>query len=315
MKRILYHMDPDGFASGAIAYKGLLLRGVPNSDIEMHPVNYGKALPKIDYENDEVIMVDFSLQPAENMVEFAELLGNRLTWIDHHDTSLEIEEANPKLRSIDGIRFSEDSTGHKICGCELTWIHFFEPHPVPLFIELIGDWDTWRWKDIPDSCAPEYITFMNSADFDPQVSLTWWLKMIRDELAEIGSTDSAVEEMIKTGTTLLRYKRFQDKQMMEGKSFEAIFAGHPAILVNSFGNTEMFEGFYDPKKHDLMVGFQLIKGEYWNVGLYSETPEKVHCGQLAKELGNAGPIPSGGGHEGAAGFQTTWEYLEGLIEP
>lgn len=324
MKHILYHTDPDGFASGAIVRYALLDSGTPEDEIEMHPINYGMELPKIDYENDEAIMVDFSLQPYERMTEFAEKLGERLTWIDHHETSLQMQKDTPMLEDIRGLRaiscskdgeFDVNEDDPKIAGCELTWMYYFPREPIPLFVELIGDWDTWRWKDIPDSKAPEYITYLNSADFDPQESFPWWKRMIEDELSEYGSTEETVEKMIRTGSLLLEYKRFQDKEKMEANSFEAYFAGHRAILINGSGNTEAFKGFYDPDRHDLMVNFQLGKEGYWTVGIFTETPDRVHCGRLAEELGHEGPIPSGGGHDGAAGFQTTWRYFNSLLDP
>jgi nanoRNase/pAp phosphatase (c-di-AMP/oligoRNAs hydrolase) len=63
-----------------------------------------------------------------------------------------------------------------------------------------------------------------------------------------------------------------------------------------------------------MVTFQWIGLDYITVSMYTEKIDKFNVGELAKILGNAGDIPSGGGHPGAAGFQCGWEYFRSLIE-
>jgi len=319
MHRILYHMDADGHASGAIVAVRLEQRGVAESDIAFHPINYGMALPEIDYVRDYVYMVDFSLQPDDVMAEFAEKLGDRLVWIDHHDTSVEVEEKK-RLEEVKGLRAVKwsDMPGYrgddrKVAGCELTWKYYFEEN-IPQFITLIGDWDTWRWKDDPESKAPLMMMYLRSADFNPKRMFWWWRTNINMSLEQPEMIDSLLEnDWLNTGAMLLGYQESQNKGLMYSKAFEAEFAGCRAVLVNQLGNSEMFKALYDPDKHDLMVTFQLIKGQYWSVSLYTTNPE-LHCGELAKKLGHAGPRPSGGGHAGAAGFQTDWDYLWGLIK-
>ena len=87
------------------------------------------------------------------------------------------------------------------------------------------------------------------------------------------------------------------------------------MMVNApnRGSLLFADGVVPPTSYDLMVGFNLTKEGYWTVSLYS-VQDHIHCGDIAKQLGGAGPIPSGGGHKGAAGFQCDWPYLESLIK-
>jgi nanoRNase/pAp phosphatase (c-di-AMP/oligoRNAs hydrolase) len=63
-----------------------------------------------------------------------------------------------------------------------------------------------------------------------------------------------------------------------------------------------------PENFELLVLFRSIRGQYWTVSLYTYR-KGVDCGKIAEKIGMSGPIPSGGGHAKAAGFQTTWEYF------
>jgi len=318
MHKILYHMDPDGYASGAIVATTLIRHDIPEEMIEFHPINYGMELPEIDYDSDLVYMVDFSLQPDSVMKEFCDKLGERLVWIDHHDTAIAVE-SEYGLQGVRGLRavtfrdLGQVDDDRKVAGCELTWRYFFE-EKIPEFLELIGEWDTWRWKDMEFSHAPLMIFFLKSGDYSPKRNFNWWQTHINLALEFPESAETLLhDDWLPKGSALKDYQKSQDKGLMFSKAFECKFAGLSAIVVNQIGNSEMFQELYDPKKHDLMVGFQLIKGRYWTVSLYSATTDRIHCGELAKKLGNMGPRPSGGGHAGAAGFQTDWDYLWSLI--
>ena len=59
-------------------------------------------------------------------------------------------------------------------------------------------------------------------------------------------------------------------------------------------NSQFFDGFYDPKKHDVMCAHCRLANGKWKVSLYSTKPE-IDCGEICKAFG-------GGGHKGAAGF-------------
>lgn len=67
-------------------------------------------------------------------------------------------------------------------------------------------------------------------------------------------------------------------------------------------NSQFFEGFFDPEKHDVMCAYCQLANGKWKVSLYSTKPE-IDCGAICKTFG-------GGGHVGAAGFicdKLPWE--------
>jgi len=312
MYRIAMHVDSDGFAAAGVVYKHLLSEGVKDSEIEWHPINYGMPIPEeINYEEDTVYMVDFSLQPAPVMVEFAEKLGDRFTWIDHHSTSVSMEEEFPALKQVPGIRQVEWEEDTPIAGCELAWKYFYGNRGMPIILQLIGDWDTWRWPGLSEPLQEKIKALqfhLNISGTNPKYEdgRAFWLKAL-----DAIDIDPAA---LRDGALLRKYQEQKSHGIMKSSSFEANFAGLRAIMVNQRGGSEMFKGFYDPEKHDVMVTFTHVQGKYVSVGLYGEG-SKIHLGELAKKLGHAGDFPSGGGHAGAAGYQCSWADFRSRYSP
>ena len=313
--RILYHMDADGHCSAGIVYRYLRNKGVRATSIDFHPINYGMEIPPLDYKNDEVYMVDFSLQPVGEMVDFAEKMGDRLIWIDHHDTALDMEEESPVLQRVRGLRqvyYHNDMDDSKISGAELTWFYLYQKHTHPPAVQLVGEWDTWRFKDKSDArqeSVQAFQYYLRSVPSNPKYEdgREFWYQL----LGGPGAADTSIpEEGLAVGKTLLEYQRKQWKSAVGGRGFTAYFQGHVAVMVNQQGNSEMFKDFFNPEKHDIMVTYQDVQGEYLTVSMYTTKTDEFHLGNLAKEIGEAGDKPSGGGHAGAAGFQCSWEYFK-----
>jgi oligoribonuclease NrnB/cAMP/cGMP phosphodiesterase (DHH superfamily) len=307
-------MDSDGHASCAVVYNNLLEQEVPEDQIAVHPVNYGIPLPEeIDYEKDHIYMVDYSLQPLDIMTEFAEKLGERFIWIDHHSTSVDMEKESALLAQVKGMRQTEWDEGSPISGCELTWKYFYHNEVIPRPLILVGDWDTWRWNtDKRKTADPDqvkafqyFLRIINSSPKNPE-GRKWW----RGALARHDSMTAEISQ----GKVLLEYQRRQWRSAVGANGFMANFRGLRAVMVNAKGNSEMFNDFFDPERHDIMVTFILVQGEYLTVSMYTTKTNVIHLGKFAKEVGEAGDIPSGGGHAGAAGFQCSWEYFKTLYE-
>lgn len=319
MYRILYHMDSDGHCSAGIVYRYLRNKGVKDADIQCHPINYGMEVPPLDHGNDEVYMVDFSLQPIDKMVEFAEKLGDRFIWIDHHDTALDMEKEYTVLQKVRGCRqvhYHNDDNESKISGAELTWFYLYKQHTHPPAVQLVGEWDTWRWQNKLEDRQEHVQAFqyyLRSVPSNPKYpdGCEFWYRL----LGGSGKADTSIpRDGLDVGKTLMEYQRKQWKSAVGGRGFTADFQGLRAIMVNQQGNSEMFKSFFDPEKHDIMVTFQLVQGEYLTISMYTPKTKDFNLGHLAKKLGEAGDIPSGGGHAGAAGFQCGWEYFRTLYE-
>lgn len=325
--RIIHHSDADGLCSAAIVAYYLIHNSEPGQEFDFIPINYGQELSEEgwDYQHDHIYMVDFSLQPDDKMLEFIKRAARapEFLWIDHHATAVQLIEKNKLF--FDGLKHpfvvETERDGEVIAACELTWQHFFPNLKIPSFVWLIGAWDTWRWKNYSKTEGAQarilaLQTWLKAFMPPLKSDLRWWRVMLDDQSV---LPNYELEEIIKIGKTLYRYQEEQDGRLMKSAAFEARIEGLRALVVNSYGSSQMFKSLYDTERHDLMIGFQLRGGKdgaspYLTVGLYTETTDRVHCGELAKKLGEAGPLPSGGGHPGAAGFQCTWEYFSGLLE-
>lgn len=322
MHQVIYHDDPDGHASGAVIFKNLRDKGISTSKIELTPTNYGVKLPEIDFNEDIVYLADFALQPISVMKKWYGDLGDRFIWIDHHKTSLDMEEEYTPLKDIPGIRAINDDTGKPISGCELTW-QFFMDTPMPEVLEMIGDWDTWRYtkeSETRQQNVKKFQYYLASIETDPSEleAQFWWKKILRSSGSGSGVEkkviNSYLRKMIKEGSFPMAYQSKKWKELLLNKGFSADFKDLKAVIVNQGGNSEMFNGFYDPQKHDVMVTYQEVQGKNLTISLYTTKTDKVHVGDLAKKLGNAGDIPSGGGHAGAAGFQCGHDYFKSLYK-
>jgi len=75
----------------------------------------------------------------------------------------------------------------------------------------------------------------------------------------------------------------------------------------------MFDGFYDPEKHTVMVAFHMT-GLNVTVSMYTEKTEDLRLGRIAKSLGEKAGSKSGGGHAGAAGFQCDLQFFEKICQ-
>lgn len=299
MHRIIHHTDLDGFASAAIIYYHLTrIYNIPKTEICFIPLNYGMTLreDKFDYENDQFYMVDFTLQPDEKMVSFCKK-AKGLIWIDHHETALDTERVN-SLENVRGLRQSG------VAGCELTWAYYFEAK-MPKLFEYIGMHDTWRNtdKDLWENTIVPFVLFLSSIDLRPSMNIEWWVTHIENVFPEYlwRTQGEAIQRHVEKQSDIHIRKGFKGK-----------FSNMPAYFINRGENSRIFEKYEEAKDADLWVSYTHYKGTYWIISLYSIKPN-IHCGEIAKWLGEAGPIPSGGGHAGAAGFQTTWEYFWSLV--
>ncbi len=270
-----YHSaDLDGHCSGAI-----IRHRFP--DAELHPINYNQPFPwEIIKPTDTVYMVDFSLQPFEQMVKLND--SCRLVWIDHHISAIEACRAYGK--TILGKR----EVGK--AGCELTWEYLYLDREMPRFVHLLGRYDVWDHSDLPkwDNEILPFQYGLRLEDTDPSGNWTFWDFLFR-------ANDSVYEEASAKGKLILAFANRTSARYMRSHAYEIQFEGIRALVVN-VGNisSRFFESMYNPAKHDIMIAYSCIRGQLWGVTLYSDKPD-VDCAALAKKHG-------GGGHKGAAGF-------------
>lgn len=276
---IIHHnRDLDGYASGAICK-------LKYPDATLIGWDYKDPIPDFEqFRGQDVIMIDISF-PIDEMIELRRR-SKSLTWIDHHISAK--KEFDAKLGNTPfeahGITYVyKDRTA----ACEIGWEYLFYDRRVPYAITLLGRYDTWRQEE--GDWEGETLPFQygmrthckSPETFDPAL---FEERFIPTQLIAIRNE----------GKAILKYQEQQDAEACKRGAFVAPVGGRPAICLNtrSFSSNTM-KSVYDPKFHDLMVGFEFT-GTKWSVSLRSDKPD-VDVSLIAKARG-------GGGHAGAAGF-------------
>lgn len=274
---IIYHSaDADGCCAGAIAHyaePGSILHGMPGYD---SPIPWDKIAAA-----DEIVLVDFSFQPWENMVRLINS-GKKVLWIDHHKTAIaewnRFKAANLYPENFHTVLV--DGIG----ACALAWRAYFDT-PVPCFVRLISEYDVWDHHD-PHACALNAALKM----FPMQPNNGIWANLFADEQGNI------LEDLVNRGDTILLYEARRAETLMQS-TWHARWRGLDLLVLNMQQvNSNVFtQGrAWDPERYHAMCVFSR-RPTGWVVSLYTDRKDvdvSGHC----KAMG-------GGGHAGAAGFQ------------
>lgn len=283
---IFYHKsDSDGKAAGAVLRYWYSHR---NHLIFMHPFEYGDKFPEGIDKLSTVVFTDVMVSPYDGMREVIDNYPN-LILIDHHQSLIDWLNENYTNHEFMGLLMS----GRK-AACELAWSWCFGYDNIPKFIKLLSAYDV---HDLSDNRRwnREIYPFqlgMKMKNIDPVDNFEFWQGHIFD-LPNEDWTDRTIEK----GMVVIDYQRSLDIRVMQSNAFEAFFDGLRAICCNStIQNSQAFESVFDPNKHDLMVSFQITKDNKYRVSLYTEN-HTIDVSKIAVSYG-------GGGHPGAAGFQS-----------
>lgn len=270
MKCFYHSADLDGKCSGAIV-------AMAHPGIELIGINYGDAFPWDRIEGGEtVFMVDFSLQPFDDMERLNEIC--HLIWIDHHKTA--IDEAAKRMFSAGGGGFTEVGRA----GCELTWAYCMPIVPLPKAVFWLGRYDVWDHANHPGALELQY--GMRLHDCSPENGDFW---------KSVFFSDLVTNDIAMTGVTLLKYEDQQNASYVKAHAFDVYLDGLRCMAINrGMTGSLMFKALWDQKKYDAMLSFVWRHGA-WTISLYSDKPG-IDVGAICKARG-------GGGHVGAAGFQ------------
>ena len=121
-----------------------------------------------------------------------------------------------------------------------------------------------------------------------------------------------VKKMIQSGSDI---KKYVDRR----NEIERVSVGFPFTIndtttgkiykcfaMNIHSNSLAFGDLYD--QYDIVCPFIFIEGRQWKHSLFTHDPENIDCSYIAKWLGTYDGL-GGGGHAGAAGFQTYHNIL------
>jgi hypothetical protein len=304
---LFHRTDFDGKCAGAIVkyrFPECKLYGIDYADIF--------DLEKIE-PNEEVIMVDFTLEKPGDMISLAKKCST-FTWIDHHDTCASIEE---QIKAEDGLlvplgirqisKNAYDPEGsipdNRISACELTWKFFFPERRLPYAVWLLGRYDVWnnnhpRWES--EILPFQYGMRLNSAH--PADQDFWEPYFKTDE------TCLLIIDTLIAGRAALKYDEQLSERIAKGMWFPIEFDGLKFQAINrSHANSHAAKSIWNPEEFDGIMYF--CKGKStWRITMFTDK-EGVNLFPTAKKYG-------GGGHKQACGFTTNkiMETIPQLIE-
>lgn len=269
-----YHSaDLDGHCSGAIVKMKF-------PECELYGINYGHDFPWDKIKGEDVIMVDFCLQPFEDMLQIKEK-ANSFVWIDHHADK--IEESKNFYTDIDGIRVDG------IAACELAWSYFFPIEDIPTFVSLLGRYDVWDHEADPRVLPFQY--GMKRYDTDPSKDDIFW-NFWHDLWDDMGDMTDMI---VSNGSIINEYVDSENEKYVKACAFETELEGYKCIAVNrTLTSSQIFDSIWDNTKYDFMIAFGWRNGA-WNVSIYTDK-EGYDGSIISKKYG-------GGGHKQASGFQ------------
>lgn len=271
----VYHNDPDGWCSAAVVLE-------THPDANLIRMNYGFHFPRKSIKDgDTVYMVDYTLQPFEEMIKLNERCN--LIWIDHHISSIRKEDEYAKEAWFEeGLR--RDGTA----GCELTWEYFHgtaSKDDMPYIVRMIGRYDVWDHAFKP-ACDQVMLGLKCLPDMDNPANPEWQTLLHQDSYAAT---------LREKGEVIYAYKETENIETCVRRAFPCKIHGVPTIACNSAHcNSSLFKSVWDPEVYDMMCVFGQLKNGRWTVSLYAED-ENIDCSEIAVQY-------DGGGHKGAAGF-------------
>ena len=115
-----------------------------------------------------------------------------------------------------------------------------------------------------------------------------WMEL-NDPVYDYGATDA----LIKEGVSRIKYRKETMEHYCEACGFDVVFNGYKCFAVNMglMSSDDFVIGNIDD--YDKLIGF-VFNGHEWR---YSLRSTKIDCSKVAILYG-------GGGHKGAAGFNT-----------
>lgn len=253
-------------------------------DAEFVPANYGDSPPDVTGAN--VIVADFSYKRLVMLDLIRQTRGN-LVVLDHHKTAeaelkgIEAECYRDTLDRLPTVVFDMNKSGGR-----LAWEWVNVTGSAPWLVDYTEDRDLWRWA-LPHSRE------INAALRSYPMSFDCW-----DGLACRRAADLVTE-----GEAILRCER-QTVDSHVRNATEIDIGGHRVLAVNATTLTSEIAGALAADRPFGACWFD--RGDGRRVWSLRSRAGGVDVSEVATRFG-------GGGHRGAAGFQTVTSWrLPGL---
>ena len=273
--KVFTDADPDGFC-GAWVLKTAVESGKlanPDPTFEIFAVDYVKGFPMDIVDKDEtVFIVDYSIEPAQ----MDELLKktSEVYWIDHHASALEKFEGYDK--EIKGLRDTDYAS------CENCYRFVMgEDAPLPEVVKMVGDFDTWRWQELDNRDAYQFILGISIQNLPPDTGCWETFEENPRKYVAFGKVIDAAK--------LEEFRGLHEKMFVVDD-----FEGHKALVLNAPARGFFaFEERTDLDDYEVFLMYHRNDDKYqFSIFSQNESPD---VSKIAAKLG-------GGGHAGAAGF-------------
>lgn len=312
---VYHHNDDDGKCAAAIICQLEIQHNVLSSNIICIEVDYTTKLnfDKINI-GDTVYFVDYSFSSESNINKLISIVrkGIKTIWLDHHKTSIDIEMDLPKdvRDSYYFIRVLDTKyCGSLICyayGCangiadniELNTSYENSPN----FIKYIDSYDTWK------HCMPNTLEFNCGMAFKNNDIKEYFNEVFVGSgysIFEPSNIDDNIfiSNTIEKGTIAESYAKVINERdcNLLGYHCDIILnkRQYRCLVLNRKGGSQLFGKRINGV--DIAISFS-FNGEKFVYSLFSED-KSVDCSEIAKLLGKYTGL-GGGGHRGAAGFQS-----------
>ena len=300
---IFYHRaDYDGIGSGVIL-KEIFPKATLVAADYPDPV---EPLLNMIMPGESVIFADYTMEPIEIMVELAKT--HPVTIIDHHTTIIEYCKNNPDHPFWEvWFPTAPDESAAMLCwkyGLHHNLLGYYPEAPRALW--LISMFDTWQHKNDPDILA--FMLGLFGADYkldSPGWKTLLFFNYHNDD--SFNQQDDLVEEIIKAGKIIQKSEDAFAQHAVEAGAFELELQGRKLIAMNTNKRGSLqFKSLV--KEYDGFMVFTLLNNGWWRYSVYCDPSkaDSVRCDLIANTYG-------GGGHKGAAGFQTK-ELLPDILE-
>ncbi|HHT97028.1 MAG TPA: hypothetical protein GXZ90_03940 [Clostridiales bacterium] len=278
--KCFYHNDLDGRCAGSIVAQ---YTGNYNSE-DYIEVDYAMKLPldKIQ-DGEDVWFVDYSFKKDTKHILFSlQSKGCNVIWIDHHTSSINLENDVKELKGIKGVR------QEGLSGAILTYLYVYncQYHDVPYYIKLVSDYDCWQYKYGSDTT---YFKLAVEAQYFDALDNIW--KILYKDSARGG--ESYLFSLLQMGSTIKSYIDKDNKYYREHFAYKSEIAGYKCLVVNKKTNSWVFGDKYNEYPIVMVWVFDGIKYTY---SIFS-SDSSIDCSKIAEGYG-------GGGHKGAAGFSS-----------
>lgn len=283
-----YHNDMDGRCAGSLIAR---FTGNYNSS-DFQEIDYRKPFPLNEIDvGEDVYIVDYSFTTdTVNVLKELIKLNCNITWIDHHQSSIDLTN-NPAyqwINNIPGIR--NDS----LSGAALTY-QYFKKVPIydlPTYIKYVDDYDRWIFRLGDDTTYFKPGLETNAYDALDTIWIELYNESIYDN-QEKSDKMGCIKSIIETGKIIKTYIEKENALYLKNYGYKSKILKYDCYVVNKSTNSWIFGDKI--KKYPIVIVW-VYDGKRYNYSIYSSY-KSINCSKLAEHYG-------GGGHKGAAGFSS-----------